>query len=45
MIFKDETLAERLVGLTEMFPEELRNFGYSVASCVSSNLKRNKKQI
>ncbi|KOX75279.1 Mitochondrial import receptor subunit TOM22 like protein [Melipona quadrifasciata] len=27
---EDESLAERLLGLTEMFPEEVRNLGYNV---------------
>ncbi|XP_020289070.1 mitochondrial import receptor subunit TOM22 homolog isoform X2 [Pseudomyrmex gracilis] len=26
---EDESLAERLLGLTEMFPEPVRNFGYN----------------
>jgi len=29
---EDETLAERLVGLTEMFPEEVRKLGYNFGS-------------
>ena len=31
MEFEDETLAERLYALTEMFPEPVRNFSSSVA--------------
>ncbi|XP_053984170.1 mitochondrial import receptor subunit TOM22 homolog [Hylaeus anthracinus] len=31
---EDESLVERLVGLTEMFPEEVRNFGYNVGTCL-----------
>ena len=30
MEFEDETLMERLVGLTEMFPEPVRNFSSAV---------------
>ncbi|XP_043283384.1 mitochondrial import receptor subunit TOM22 homolog [Venturia canescens] len=29
---EDESLAERLIGLTEMFPNEVRNFGYNFGS-------------
>ncbi|CAD6215841.1 GSCOCG00000657001-RA-CDS [Cotesia congregata] len=35
----DESLTERLIGLTEMFPEEIRNFGYNLGSCLTSRLK------
>ncbi|XP_066601255.1 mitochondrial import receptor subunit TOM22 homolog [Prorops nasuta] len=36
---EDESLSERLVGLTEMFPEEVRNFGYNVGSCLYTCVK------
>ncbi|KAF5279171.1 hypothetical protein FQR65_LT03418 [Abscondita terminalis] len=35
----DETLAERLWGLTEMFPEPLRNASYSVAMTTKDSFK------
>ncbi|KAH0560205.1 mitochondrial import receptor subunit TOM22 homolog [Cotesia glomerata] len=35
----DESLTERLIGLTEMFPEEIRNFGYNLGFCLTSRLK------
>lgn len=37
--FQDETLVERLIGLTEMFPEEVRNFGYSSGVCMTKLAK------
>lgn len=37
--FQDESLAERLLGLTEMFPEEVRNLGYNVGTCLSTCMK------
>ncbi|XP_076667472.1 translocase of outer mitochondrial membrane 22 homolog mge [Andrena cerasifolii] len=36
---EDESLTERLMGLTEMFPEEVRNFGYNVGTCLYSCMK------
>lgn len=36
---EDESLAERLLGLTEMFPDEVRNFGYNVGTCFCSCMK------
>lgn len=36
---EDESLSERLLGLTEMFPEEVRNFGYNVGTCLYSCTK------
>ncbi|XP_076637415.1 translocase of outer mitochondrial membrane 22 homolog mge [Colletes latitarsis] len=36
---EDESLAERLLGLTEMFPDEVRNFGYNVGTCLHSSMK------
>ncbi|XP_033328078.1 translocase of outer mitochondrial membrane 22 homolog mge [Megalopta genalis] len=36
---EDESLAERLLGLTEMFPDEVRNFGYNVGTCFYSCMK------
>ncbi|XP_012275076.1 mitochondrial import receptor subunit TOM22 homolog [Orussus abietinus] len=36
---EDESLTERLIGLTEMFPKEVRNFGYSFGSCLSTCIK------
>lgn len=36
---EDETLAERLVGLTEMFPKEVRDFGYNMTSSLCSCVK------
>ncbi|XP_008546972.1 mitochondrial import receptor subunit TOM22 homolog [Microplitis demolitor] len=35
----DESLAERLIGLTEMFPDEVRNFGYNLGSYFTSRIK------
>ncbi|CAG9864199.1 unnamed protein product [Phyllotreta striolata] len=35
----DETLSERLWGLTEMFPESLRNLSWSAASCTKAGVK------
>ncbi|XP_043254973.1 mitochondrial import receptor subunit TOM22 homolog [Colletes gigas] len=36
---EDESLAERLLGLTEMFPDEVRNFGYNVGTGLHSCMK------
>ncbi|XP_061931549.1 uncharacterized protein LOC107998224 isoform X1 [Apis cerana] len=36
---EDESLAERLLGLTEMFPEEVRNLGYNVGTCLCNCMK------
>ncbi|XP_076166086.1 translocase of outer mitochondrial membrane 22 homolog mge [Ptiloglossa arizonensis] len=36
---EDESLAERLLGLTEMFPDKVRNFGYNVATCLRTGTK------
>ncbi|KAK0174707.1 hypothetical protein PV327_010444 [Microctonus hyperodae] len=36
---EDETFFERLIGLTEMLPEDFRNFGYNLGACLSSRLK------
>ncbi|XP_034948753.1 mitochondrial import receptor subunit TOM22 homolog [Chelonus insularis] len=36
---EDESLSERLLGLTEMFPEEVRNFGYNVITGLTSHIK------
>ncbi|XP_033231111.1 mitochondrial import receptor subunit TOM22 homolog [Belonocnema kinseyi] len=36
---EDESLVERLVGLTEMFPKEVRNLSYNVGTCVCSCVK------
>ncbi|KAJ8680248.1 hypothetical protein QAD02_016035 [Eretmocerus hayati] len=36
---EDETLVERLVGLTEMFPESLRNLAYSTTVCAKKCVK------
>ncbi|XP_014224926.1 mitochondrial import receptor subunit TOM22 homolog [Trichogramma pretiosum] len=36
---EDETLAERLIGLTEMFPEKVRNFAYDSAICMKNCVK------
>ncbi|XP_015433306.1 PREDICTED: mitochondrial import receptor subunit TOM22 homolog [Dufourea novaeangliae] len=36
---EDESLAERLFGLTEMFPEEVRKFGYNVGTCLCTCTK------
>ncbi|XP_063974366.1 mitochondrial import receptor subunit TOM22 homolog [Diachasmimorpha longicaudata] len=36
---EDESLVERLIGLTEMFPEEVRNFGYNISTGVTSCIK------
>ncbi|XP_076762202.1 translocase of outer mitochondrial membrane 22 homolog mge [Xylocopa sonorina] len=36
---EDESLAERLLGLTEMFPEDVRNLGYNVGTCLCSCMK------
>ena len=35
----DETLVERLIGLSEMFPERVRNFTYNFASFSVSGTK------
>jgi hypothetical protein len=35
----DETLSERLWGLTEMFPEGVRNVTYSVFSSATTGIK------
>lgn len=37
---EDESLVERLVGLTEMFPKEVRNFSYNMSSCLCSCVKQ-----
>lgn len=39
IFFKDESLTERLLGLTEMFPEPVRNFGYNVGTCLYTCIK------
>lgn len=36
---EDESLSERLIGLTEMFPEEVRNLGYSVGTGLYACIK------
>ncbi|XP_012216963.1 mitochondrial import receptor subunit TOM22 homolog [Linepithema humile] len=36
---EDESLTERLLGLTEMFPEPVRNFGYNVGTCLCTCAK------
>jgi len=36
---EDETLVERLVGLTEMFPEGVRDFSYNTAVCMKKCAK------
>ncbi|CAK9822916.1 Mitochondrial import receptor subunit TOM22 homolog [Anthophora retusa] len=36
---EDESLAERLFGLTEMFPQEVRNLGYNVGTCLCNCVK------
>ncbi|XP_012527290.2 mitochondrial import receptor subunit TOM22 homolog [Monomorium pharaonis] len=36
---EDESLTERLLGLTEMFPEPVRNFGYNVGTCLCTCIK------
>ncbi|OAD58388.1 Mitochondrial import receptor subunit TOM22 like protein [Eufriesea mexicana] len=36
---EDESLAERLLGLTEMFPGEVRNLGYNVGTCLCTCMK------
>ncbi|KAG7204238.1 hypothetical protein KM043_002066 [Ampulex compressa] len=36
---EDESLSERLLGLTEMFPEEIRSFGYNLGSYVGTCVK------
>ena len=38
---QDESLSERLIGLTEMFPKEVRNFGYNLSTCMCSCVKGN----
>lgn len=36
---EDESLTERLLGLTEMFPEPVRNLGYNVGTCLCTCIK------
>ncbi|KAK0174709.1 hypothetical protein PV327_010446 [Microctonus hyperodae] len=36
---EDETFLERLIGLTEMLPEDFRNFGYNFGKFLSSKFK------
>ncbi|XP_060826864.1 mitochondrial import receptor subunit TOM22 homolog [Bombus pascuorum] len=36
---EDESLAERLLGLTEMFPEKVRNVGYNIGTCLCNCMK------
>ncbi|XP_001600202.1 mitochondrial import receptor subunit TOM22 homolog [Nasonia vitripennis] len=36
---EDETLTERLIGLTEMFPEKVRNISYDTAVCMKNCVK------
>lgn len=36
---EDESLAERLLGLTEMFPETVRLVGYNIGSCLCNCMK------
>ncbi|XP_032671016.1 mitochondrial import receptor subunit TOM22 homolog [Odontomachus brunneus] len=36
---EDESLSERLLGLTEMFPEPVRNFGYNCGTCLYKCIK------
>ena len=41
LLIQDESLTERLLGLTEMFPEPVRNFGYNVGTCLYTCIKGN----
>ncbi|KAF7408252.1 mitochondrial import receptor subunit TOM22 [Vespula maculifrons] len=36
---EDESFSERLLGLTEMFPENVRKVGYNVGSCLCTCIK------
>ncbi|XP_015176446.1 PREDICTED: mitochondrial import receptor subunit TOM22 homolog [Polistes dominula] len=36
---EDESFSERLLGLTEMFPENVRKIGYNVGSCMCTCVK------
>lgn len=36
---EDESFSERLLGLTEMFPENVRKMGYNVGSCLCTCVK------
>ncbi|XP_015604411.1 mitochondrial import receptor subunit TOM22 homolog [Cephus cinctus] len=36
---EDETLAERLVGLAEMFPEDVRKLGHATGTCLCACIK------
>ncbi|EFN83430.1 mitochondrial import receptor subunit TOM22 homolog [Harpegnathos saltator] len=36
---EDESLSERLLGLTEMFPEPVRKFGYNFGTCLCQCVK------
>ncbi|KAK2582646.1 hypothetical protein KPH14_004925 [Odynerus spinipes] len=36
---EDESFSERLLGLTEMFPENVRKIGYNVGSCLCTCVK------